>query len=213
MPQIRCARFIDAPFRTRIWCRSRRPSVTACVTMSCEMPSLQPEPDQRRATRVWHLAMARRDQLRAARDPGRDVRVEVAQVPFGPLNRFFYLEIGSEFHWVDRRGWTGARWQRHAVGVTTWLVHDHGTPAGYAELQRRPDVSIDVAFFGLLAPFRGRGLGGHLLTRAVGDAWDMGARRVTVNTCELDGPYALSHYRARGFEIVRERIEERPVLF
>jgi GNAT superfamily N-acetyltransferase len=176
------------------------------------MPSLEPEANQRRATRVWYLAMARPDQLRAARDPGPDVRVEVARVPLGPLNRFFYLEIGAEFHWVDRRRWTDARWQRHAAGVTTWLVHDRGTPAGYAELQRHPDGSINLAFFGLLAPFRGRGLGGHLLTRSVAGAWETGPRRVTVNTCDLDGPHALAHYRARGFEIVSERVELRPVL-
>jgi GNAT superfamily N-acetyltransferase len=152
------------------------------------------------------------DQLRAARDPGPDVRVEVSLVPFGPLNRFFYLEIGTEFHWVHRSGWTDAHWQRYAVGVTTWLAHERGTPAGYAELERRPDGSIDVPCFGVLAPFRGRGLGGHLLTRAVADAWEKGASRVTVSTCDLDGPYALAHYRARGFEIVNERIEERPFL-
>jgi hypothetical protein len=32
---------------------------------------------------------------------------------------------------------------------------------------------------------------------------------VTLNTCELDGPYALDHYRARGFEVIRERMELR----
>jgi GNAT superfamily N-acetyltransferase len=37
----------------------------------------------------------------------------------------------------------------------------------------------------------------------------MGAGRVTVDTCELDGPHALANYRARGFALVRETIVPR----
>lgn len=48
-----------------------------------------------------------------------------------------------------------------------------------------------------------------LLTRAVERAWERGAAVVTVNTCELDGPHALEHYRARGFGVVREAEELR----
>jgi GNAT superfamily N-acetyltransferase len=47
------------------------------------------------------------------------------------------------------------------------------------------------------------------LTAAVRRAWASGARRVTVNTCELDGPHALANYLARGFVVARETIELR----
>ncbi len=152
-------------------------------------------------TKVWYLEL---DELRPA---GAEAHVEQASVPFGPLNRFFYVEIGRDFHWVDRLGWTPARWQAWAESVETWLVHDRGTPAGYAEINLRGDAA-EIAFFGLLEPFRGRGLGGALLTRAAARARELGDR-VTVSTCELDGPYALDHYTARGFTVVRETVEQR----
>ena len=65
--------------------------------------------------------------------------------------------------------------------------------------------------FGLLAPFRGRGLGGALLTRATERALELAeGGRVTVNTCDLDGPYASANYEARGFRLVREEVQQRP---
>ena len=164
-----------------------------------EPPGLIREP-----TRVWHLELeALRPAERAA-----EADVRLAEVPFGPLNRFFYLEVGRDLHWVDRLGWTAVHWQAWAESVETWLVHDRGTPAGYAELRTCGDAQ-EIAFFGLLAPFRGRGLGGALLTRVAESALERGAGAVRLDTCELDGPHALDNYRARGFAVVRETLEPR----
>jgi GNAT superfamily N-acetyltransferase len=116
------------------------------------------EPD---LVRVWTLELTELRPSRAEAD------VRRAQVPFGPLNAFFYAEVGRGLDWSDRLGWDAARWQAWAERVETWLVHDRGTPAGYAELDPAPGSStVDLAYFGLLAPFRGRGLGGALLTTA-----------------------------------------------
>ncbi len=159
---------------------------------------------ERAPTRVWYLELG---ELRPARA---EADVRRAEVPLGALNRWLYTEVGRGHHWVDRLGWDEAAWQAWAEGVETWLVHDRGTPAGYAELERRPG-GVEVAYLGLLAPFRGRGLGGALLTaaarRARALAGDGG--RVSVNTCELDGPHALRAYEARGFAVVREAVELR----
>jgi GNAT superfamily N-acetyltransferase len=156
-------------------------------------------------TRVWYLELG---ELRPARAPlPAGAGIARAEVPFGPLNRFFYEEVGRDLHWVDRLGLAPERWQAWAEQVETWLVWDRGTPAGFAELARHPG-RVDIATFGLLAPFRGRGLGGALLTRVTQRGLEL-ADRVTVNTCELDGPHARAHYEARGFELVREEVEER----
>jgi GNAT superfamily N-acetyltransferase len=157
-------------------------------------------------TTVWYLEMAEPAALAPRTGPGEVRRAEVA---LGALNRFFYREVGREFQWVDRLGWTAASWQAWAERTELWLVHDRGTPAGYAELEPRGDATVDVAFFGVLAPFRGRGLGAQLLTRVVERAWEHRPDRVTVNTCELDGAYARHHYEARGFRLVREAVEPR----
>lgn len=163
---------------------------------------------ERLPTRVWYLAMDDPAQLRPARER-EGVAVVWAQVPFGPLNRMMYLEVGRGHAWVDRREDDAATWQAHAESVETWLAVVRGTPAGYAELKAIGAGAWEVWTFGILAPFRGMGAGGLLLTRVVERAWASGAARVVLNTCELDGPHALDHYRARGFAVEREAEELR----
>lgn len=161
-----------------------------------------PEP-VRVDTTVWFLDL---DELRPSSS---DARVEHAAVPFGPLNRLFYTEIGRDFDWSDKEGWSDERWQSWAEQLETWVVYDRGTPAGYAEVRRRADT-VEIESFGLLAPFRGRGLGGALLTRATARALELAeGGRVSVSTCSLDGPHAKANYEARGFRVVREEIQQR----
>lgn len=159
---------------------------------------------------VWYLEMASPDDLRPARLPDGDVRVARAEVPLGALNRMFYAEVGRGLHWVDRLAWDAARWQAWVERVETWVVHDRGTPAGFAELEPRDDGSVDLAIFGAMRPFHGRGLGGHLLSRVVARAWELAdGGTVTVNTCSFDGPHARRNYESRGFVLVREAVEQR----
>jgi GNAT superfamily N-acetyltransferase len=78
-----------------------------------------------------------------------------------------------------------------------------GGPAGYFELREHDDASVEIAYFGLLPDFIGRGWGKYLLTRAVQIAWDLGATRVWLHTCTLDHPAALPNYLKRGFRPLR----------
>ena len=67
---------------------------------------------------------------------------------------------------------------------------------------------MEIDYFGLVPNFVGRGLGGAMLTRAVGEAWALGAKRVWLHTCTLDSPRALPGYKARGFTPYKtERLE------
>ncbi|HEV2062427.1 MAG TPA: GNAT family N-acetyltransferase [Solirubrobacteraceae bacterium] len=157
-------------------------------------------------TTVWYLEMASPEALVPRGGPG---EIRRSGVPVGALNRFFYVEVGRDFRWIDRLAWTDAEWQAWAERTELWLVDDRGTPAGFAELEPRADGSVEIAYLGVLAAFRGHGLGGQLLTRVVERAWQLDAERVTVNTCSLDGPYARGHYEARGFSVVRETVELR----
>jgi GNAT superfamily N-acetyltransferase len=69
---------------------------------------------------------------------------------------------------------------------------------------RRDDQSgVEIAYFGLLPAFIGRGLGGALLTNAIEEAWQMSPERVWVHTCTLDHPSALANYQARGMEVYK----------
>ena len=116
--------------------------------------------------------------------------------------RFLYGSVGRDYHWIDRLAWSDAQLEAHLARPTTTLLvlYVRGVPAGYVELDTASsEPGTEVAYFGLISLFHGRGLGKHLLSLGVQRAFDDGARRVWVHTCSLDGTHALANYRARGF--------------
>jgi GNAT superfamily N-acetyltransferase len=129
-----------------------------------------------------------------------------------PLYRRLYHDVGEPWFWHDRLEWTDDELARHlsAPNVGVWELLVARESAGYFELQRHDDGSVEIAYFGLVPKFIGRGLGGLLLTDAVLEAWRMpgGATRVWLHTCTLDSPNALPAYQARGFRPFKtERLE------
>ncbi len=63
--------------------------------------------------------------------------------------------------------------------------------------------SFEIAYFGLLPPYVGQGLGKYLLSEAAARAWTLQPSRVWLHTSTLDHPAALPNYLARGFSIFR----------
>ena len=122
------------------------------------------------------------------------------------LFRFLYAEVGRPFRWTDRLSWTDEQIQRHLEdpGISIWLMSWADDPAGYFELRSHADRSVEIAYFGLLPGFIGRGWGKYLLSRAAQAAWDLAPSRVWLHTCTLDHPAALPNYLKRGFRPVRE---------
>ena len=116
---------------------------------------------------------------------------------------YLYTEVGREYDWVERRRWAPERLRAvlDDPGVRLWVLEVEGCPAGYFELARDAEGGVEIAYFGLLPEFVGRGLGRHLLTAAVETAWSLDPRpsRVWLHTCTLDHPQALPNYVARGF--------------
>lgn len=161
--------------------------------------------------RRTHLVLRDPGDLRPARPPALD-GVHLARRDACAPEEYLalYRLVGERWHWKDRLRWPRERlaaWlAREDVGV--WVLELAGEPAGYFELHRHASGPVEIMYFGLAERAIGRGLGGWLLERAAGEAWAMGARRVLLNTCTLDGPAALPNYRARGF--VPYRTEEYP---
>jgi len=123
------------------------------------------------------------------------------------LFRFLYAEVGRQFYWRDRLVWTDDQIEQYLGGpVWVWVLYQGRAPAGYFELKRHDDGSIEVAYFGLLSHAIGRGLGTLLLTRAVEEAWKLGPTRVWLHTCTLDHPSALPNYVKRGFRPTRTEV-------
>src|SRR5688572_16232734 len=139
------------------------------------------------------------------RDVPRLERLEECPVSFF---RYLYAEVGRAYHWTDRLSWTDQQVQAHIADpdVSLWLLTSGAAPAGYFELHSGHDRSVEIAYFGLLPEFVGRGWGGYLLTRAVETAWALRPDRVWLHTCTLDHPAALPNYLRRGFRPVREEV-------
>ena len=172
---------------------------------------------------TWYLEQTAADDLRPARPlpASAGVRIAVAdgRAPRAPeFGRFLYTAVGGDCTWTDRLPWPPEQWRAHLArpACEVWVATVDGATAGYVELDGQDDGVVEIAYFGLLPDFRGRGLGGHLLSHGTARAWDLAdrvagraaTRRVWVHTCSLDGPHALANYRARGFRVIRTTISQ-----
>ena len=148
-----------------------------------------------------YLEMRAPADLEPARCDDPRIRVEQMLECFPSFFRYLYVEVGRNYHWIDRLPWTDEDIVAHLSQPVNslWLMTDDGAPAGYFELLRCEDGSMEIAYFGLLPGFIGRGLGKFLLTRAVEQSWAEGANRVWLHTCTLDDPAAMPNYLKRGF--------------
>jgi GNAT superfamily N-acetyltransferase len=122
--------------------------------------------------------------------------------------RFLYDSVGDQWAWRDRRLMSDYELATALDHASVYVLYVDGVPAGYVELARHAD-STEIAYFGLRPAYMGRGLGKYLLSFGIARAWDEGAQRVTVHTCNNDAPQALPNYLKRGFQIAR--IEEEPM--
>lgn len=149
-----------------------------------------------------YLKLSHPDDLKSDGGVGDLVRVDrVVECP-ASFFRFLYTEVGRYYHWVDRLGWTDEQIRSHLSrkGISLWVMYCAGAPAGYFELELHEDHSTEIAYFGLLPEFIGRGLGKYLLTEAATEAWSGNPTFVWLHTCTLDDPAALPNYLKRGFK-------------
>ncbi|WP_326662799.1 GNAT family N-acetyltransferase [Streptomyces canus] len=170
------------------------------------------------AVTTWSLEQTAPTDLLPAESPEGDVRVRRAEVPSPEFSRYLYASVGGDILWTDRLSWTYARWQEHLErpGVETWVAYDRDTPAGYVELTPQDDGVVEIAYFGLIPAFRGRRIGGHLLSYGAARAWDLADRwpgltdtkRVWLHTCSKDGEHAMANYQRRGFTLFDTKVEE-----
>ena len=141
-----------------------------------------------------------------------------AASPCPELNRFLYVSVGYPWCWHMRLSWSYQQWLDYLEdpAVTTWIGYDGGNPVGYFELRRDAEGAVEIAYFGLLPHYVGRGLGKLLLGDAIAKASAFGDGRIWLHTCSLDHPAALPNYLARGFrvrktEVVEEALPDSPL--
>jgi ribosomal protein S18 acetylase RimI-like enzyme len=148
-----------------------------------------------------YLEMRDPSELNGAKLEDRYIRLEHLSDCSVELFRFLYAEVGKNYHWIDRLPWTDEEIAKYLLQpeISLWLMTYEDKTAGYFELRKCDDGSTELAYFGLMPKFIGRGLGKHLLTCAAEQAWADGAKRVWLHTCTLDDPAALPNYLKRGF--------------
>jgi GNAT superfamily N-acetyltransferase len=170
------------------------------------------EPTVSVAVDVTFLRMDRRPAGPAPPLPGDSVVVPVpcCSVAF---YRYLYDTVGGPWLWWLRRTVPEAELAQHLAqpSVAIRVLYRCGEPAGFYELEGRPDRSVNIAYFGLMPWMIGQGAGRAFLGHAVATAWDAGAEALTVNTCTADHPRALPNYVACGFTRLRTLREVWPI--
>ncbi|MBP6010724.1 MAG: GNAT family N-acetyltransferase [Alphaproteobacteria bacterium] len=141
-----------------------------------------------------------RPHLRHDQDHGRVMLLKVRQPPVH-FYRYLYETVGKTHVWVERTRMSDEALAKIVQDekVEIYVLYCEGAPAGYAELDFRKAPHAELAYFGLIADFLGRGLGSFLLATAIDIAWSKPIERLWVHTNTLDHPRALPLYQKMGF--------------
>ena len=124
-----------------------------------------------------------------------------AEAPTVGFYRYLYNAVGGPWRWYERNLLSDDALAT-IIGdgsVEIYVLYCDGAPAGYAELDFRKTGEVELAYFGLIPDYMGRGLGAYMLDWAIDTAWTRDPGRVWVHTCTLDHPAALAVYQKAGF--------------
>ncbi|MFQ5994689.1 MAG: GNAT family N-acetyltransferase [Acidiferrobacterales bacterium] len=137
--------------------------------------------------------------------PGEQVDVVRVLTPTVSFYRYLYNTVGEPWLWYERRRMNDETLRAIVQNpkVELFVLYVASVPAGYAELDRRVQNEVELAYFGLIPEFIGRGLGTYLLNRALEEAWRGSPRRIWVHTCTLDHPQAIQVYQRAGFVLYK----------
>jgi len=137
-----------------------------------------------------------------------------AEKPAPHFYRYLYDTIGGPYLWVDRKKITPEALTEilHHPQNALYVLYVEGCPAGMSEIDLRKEGAANIAYFGLMPEFIGRGLGYYFLYHTCQNAWAYPIGRLTINTCTLDHPRALPLYQRMGFQAYarEERFVELP---
>ena len=149
---------------------------------------------------VFYLEM-RSPPARAVPAPRNGLAVAQAKTPTISFYRFLYDQVGREWNWHSRRKLSDEQLSEiiHDPLDEVHVVSVDGTPAGFAELDRRTANDIEMVQFGLTSEFIGQGIGPWFLQWVIDYVWSFQPDRFWLHTCTQDHPAALRKYKEAGF--------------
>jgi GNAT superfamily N-acetyltransferase len=152
---------------------------------------------------TWYLQLLDQSEFIPRYLEDKDLKIAEVKIKDFRYNRFLYQLVGENWNWTDKLSWSDEQWLNYAEdkNLLTYVAYYSGTPAGYFELKKETEGNVKIEYFGLSPRFIGKGLGSHLLSSAIAEAWTLGATRIWVHTCSLDHPSALKNYQARGMKV------------
>lgn len=126
--------------------------------------------------------------------------------------RAVYRAVGTPWLWFSRLRMPDEQ-LRTILGderVQAFVVRDADRDVGLLELDFREPGECELAFFGLVNDYVGRGAGRWLIREAIARAWAQPIRRLHVHTCTLDHPQAVTFYQRAGFRPYARAVEVTP---
>ncbi|EAU41170.1 GCN5-related N-acetyltransferase [Fulvimarina pelagi HTCC2506] len=154
-------------------------------------------------TRVTSLEMTADVRRIRRRASGSSPAMRIVEVPRLPLQRYrdLYASVGAAHHWTSRLLPDKALAEEiYNPRTRIYLAQTGHETVGWFEIEVKRNVrQARIVHFGILPPFRGRGLAGPLLEEAIAAGFAEGPERLTIETNTLDHPAALRLYRRHGF--------------
>ena len=128
-----------------------------------------------------------------------------------PLHFYRYLQdrVGRKWQWVNvlRLNDEELSAGLHREDLDIRVLYVDGAPAGFFDIKPHLPDEVELAYFGMMEHATGQGIGRWFLGAAIEACWSHKPRRVTVQTCTLDHPAALSLYQKLGFRPVAQKKE------
>ncbi|MEV4252071.1 GNAT family N-acetyltransferase [Spirillospora sp. NPDC049652] len=157
---------------------------------------------------VTYVVMTSRDQLVLA-TPVPGLVLEPLDLE-SPLLADVHTRVGAPYGWRSATR-TRQEWATGYQDRTFCLLSFEHDPAGVVSYDLHPGEDVEIAAFGLLPEFVGKGIGGYALTLGIQRAWELvpEVSRVWLHTSTLDHPRALPNYHRRGFRTFKTEERER----
>ena len=160
----------------------------------------------------YYLEIDSINKLNTKSIPSENLTIEEAKKNNFDLNKFFYKQIGKQHQWVDRLIWQDKNWIDYVSkkNLKTYILKQNNDYVGYFELIFDKDI-CEIAYFGILKEYIGKGYGGFLLSEALKIGFK-NANRIWVHTCSLDHPNAIENYKSRGMKVFKTEILKRKAI-